>query len=79
MPGMNKPAVKRITDAIGTDPLCRRLSVSEHSIRHARTTGVFPASWYAPVDEMCRSIGIECPKSAFNFKSIAAAPEREAS
>lgn len=69
---MNKPAVREITDTLATDALCARLGVKPHSIRHARTTGTFPASWYAPLKAMCDAAGIECPMSAFNWKAEAA-------
>lgn len=66
---MNKPAVITITDAIPAEAICQRLGVTSHSIRHARTTGGFAASWYVGLSELCRDAGIECPKSAFNWKA----------
>lgn len=69
MAGMNKPAVLTITDAIPSADMQRALGVTEHSIRHARFTGLFPASWYGPLVELCEGAGIECPMSAFNWKS----------
>lgn len=48
-----------------------RLGVSFHMIRYARTSGVFPASWYNDIDKMSRDAGIDCPRSLFNWKSAA--------
>jgi hypothetical protein len=66
---MNKPAVIHITDTLTAPAIMARLGVSSHMIRHARTTGVFPASWYAPVKAMADEVGIPCPLSAFNWKA----------
>jgi len=68
---MNKAAVHQITDALGSHEIEDALNVSRHSIRYARTEGVFPASWYGPLSAMCRNAGIECPLSAFNWKAPA--------
>jgi len=68
---MNKPAIHNITDTLGADAICAALDVTPHSIRHARTTGLFPASWYDALYSMCDEIGIPCPRSAFNWKAAA--------
>ena len=70
---MNKQAVIHITDAFPVDDLCARLGVTPHSVRYARTVGVFPASWYAVLSDMCTTAGILCPRSAFNWKAPAQA------
>lgn len=68
---MNKPAVLEITDAIPSELMCARLGVSAHSVRGARTSGVFPASWYAVLSDICAEVGVGCPRDAFNWKSNA--------
>lgn len=75
---MNKPAVISITDAITSDRICKELGVTHHSVRYARTTGLFPASWYAPLLDLCGDAGVECPMSAFNWKAFDDAPSSEA-
>jgi hypothetical protein len=66
---MNKHPVITITDALGADAMSQRLGVTPHSIRHARATKAFPASWYAPLLDMCAAAGIDCPLNAFNWKT----------
>jgi len=66
---MNKEAVKSITDELGADAMCARLGVTEHSIRHARHTGAFPASWFPIVKTMAEDAGLQCPMEVFNWKS----------
>ncbi|WP_276716917.1 hypothetical protein [Pseudooceanicola nitratireducens] len=68
---MNKPAVQNIIDTIGQEAICVRLGISDHAVRHAKTTGSFAALWYDAIDQMCIEAGIPCPRSAFNFKSPA--------
>lgn len=68
---MNKKAVHHIIDTLTADAVMARLDVSFHMIRHARTTGLFPASWYGPLKSMSDEVGIPCPLSAFNWKSTA--------
>lgn len=72
---MNKPAVLVITDTLPEDVLCARLGVGIHSIKQARKFGVFPASWYAPMLDLCGEAGITCPLDAFNWKAPDASPE----
>ncbi|WP_145398566.1 hypothetical protein [Paracoccus sulfuroxidans] len=68
---MNKPAVHQITDTLGADAICAALNVTSHSVRGARTSGVFPASWYDVLQSMCIEMGIPCPRNAFNWKGLA--------
>lgn len=68
---MNKPAVHHIVDTLTAEAICSDLGVSSHMIRHARTTGVFPASWYDAIARKCEFVGIPCPRSAFNWKRLA--------
>jgi hypothetical protein len=71
MPAMNKPAVHHIINTLTAETIMARLDVSFHMIRYARTTGLFPAGWYAPLKAMADEVGIPCPLSAFNWKSTA--------
>ena len=68
---MNKPAIQNITRTLGDDAICAALGVTHHSVRGARTTGVFPASWYDTLQSMCIEAGIPCPRNAFNWKAAA--------
>lgn len=71
MGGMNKPAIKNITRTLGDDAICAALGVTQHSVRGARSTGLFPASWYDALQSMCIEVGIPCPRNAFNWKASA--------
>ena len=68
---MNKNAVHQIIDTLTPDAICSELGVNKHSIRYARTTGAFTASWFGPLSKMCVEKGIPCPQDAFNWKSVA--------
>ena len=68
---MNKPAIHHITNTLGTDTICEVLGVSSHSVRNARTTGLFPASWYDTIQVLCIESGIPCPRNAFNWRAAA--------
>jgi hypothetical protein len=72
---MSKHIIIDITDKIGPDTLARELGVTLHSVRHARTTGLFPASWYGPLLGLCAERDIECPLEAFNWRSPSSSPE----
>jgi len=71
MPLMSKKAVHHIIDTLTAEAIMAELSVSFHMIRYARTTGMFPASWYAPLKAMADEVGIPCPLTAFNWKPTA--------
>lgn len=66
---MSKKSVHHILDTLGAAEVAARMEVSSHMIRHARTTGLFPASWYADLKSMCDVVGIPCPLAAFNWRS----------
>ena len=66
---MNKHSVHQITDTLGGEAIATRMGVSSHMIRHARTSGMFPSSWYAALKAMCDDVGIPCPLSAFNWRA----------
>lgn len=57
-----------IIESVGSGEIERALGVSRHSVRHAKTTGAFPASWFDQLDRMCAERGLACPRSLFNFK-----------
>lgn len=76
--GMNKATVIKITDALDPEEVCARLDVKPRSLRLARERGVFPASWYLPLREICEARNIECPESVFNWKSPLPASTTEA-
>lgn len=65
---MNKPAVNHVIATLGVGTICAALDVSTHSVRYAKTTGSFPASWYDVLHDMCMKVGIACPRNAFNWK-----------
>ncbi len=71
---MNKSAIIEITDALDADEVCERLGVKPRSLRLARERGVFPASWYPIMRDVCAASGIDCPICAFNWK----APQQKA-
>lgn len=76
---MNHKATHQITDALGTDKIAAHFGVSERTVRLARTTGEFAASWYKDLAILTKDAGIECPMDAFNWKSPDHAPCSEAS
>lgn len=65
---MTKDAVRHITDILTPDAICERVGVSIHSVRYARTNGLFPAGWYRVLKTMCAEAKIACPLDAFNWK-----------
>ncbi len=68
---MNKQAVIHIIDSLGAEIFEERFGVGSHSIRNYRTTGIFPASLFDGVEELCREKGIPCPRDAFGWKKPA--------
>ena len=68
---MSKKPIHHIIDTLGSEEIASRFDVSSHMIRHARSSGVFPASWYADMKAWCEDVGIPCPMSLFNWKATA--------
>ena len=66
---MSSRAVHNIIKHLGVDAICSALDVSPHSVRYAKTKGIFSANWYGEVKAMCDEVGIPCPLSAFNWRS----------
>ena len=67
---MNRPFVHQIVREVGQGALASLIGVSVHSIRYAKTTGIFPSSWYPSVLRLASERGLECPLSAFNWKPV---------
>lgn len=59
---------KALIKAIGAANIKAALGVKDGSIVKARREGI-PALWFDVMDQMCADMGIECPRSAFNFKN----------
>jgi len=61
---------EKIIESIGRRRLRQALGVGETAISNVLSRGRrFPASWYGPLKELCDREGVECPISAFNWKS----------
>lgn len=73
---MSKQA-RPIIEALGAEAIQSRIGVGEHMIRHAKSTGKFPSSWYDLIERMCVDAGIRCPRSAFKWKQPADSEKRE--
>lgn len=61
---------KSIVKAIGSATIEKACDVSEYSVRAAKRKGIFPASWFVVLDDLCHDAGIECPRTIFNFKAL---------
>lgn len=70
---MSKAEVSQIIETIGADRICEVIGVGQHSVRYAKTEGLFAASWYAPMKALCDEAGISCPLHLFNWKTAQAA------
>ena len=57
-----------IVKHLGSAAIEKACDVSEYSVRAAKRSGSFPASWFNAIDNLCRSAGIDCPRDIFNFK-----------
>lgn len=69
---MNRSSVIEITDKLDAHLVQSRLGVGHRSIRLARERGVFPASWYPVIADLCDEAGLDCPRDAFTFKGVSA-------
>ena len=67
---MDRNFAAKLIDEIGHDVLCSQLGFTERNLRHVRSTGQFAAQWYPPVKELAEVRGVDCPLSAFSFKSL---------
>lgn len=71
---MQNASVKKIIDAIGEKAILSRVGVKHRSLRLARERGVFPASWYPHLKDLCATAKVECEMNAFNWKTPNNAP-----
>lgn len=65
----NNITVHDITDSVPTSAICERFGVKHRSIRLARERGVFPASWYRGMKQLCKTHGADFSDDLFNWKS----------
>jgi predicted GIY-YIG superfamily endonuclease len=66
-----KADVNAIVAILTVDAMCDALGVGRHAVRYTRSAGSFPGNWYGTLLPMCKSAGIPCPLSAFNWKATA--------
>lgn len=65
----NRSPVHDITDKVPSEAIRQRFGVKDRSIRLARERGVFPASWYRGMKDLCAEYDTEFSDDAFNWKS----------
>lgn len=59
-----------IINRIGRKRIRLALGVGETAISNVLSRGGrFPASWYGPLKELCDREGVDCPISAFNWRT----------
>jgi hypothetical protein len=69
----SEPTAAAICDALGRKRIAERVGRRPTAVSNAASEGVFPASWYLAISEMCAEAGIACPARLFSF--IAAGEE----
>ena len=69
--------VNRIAAVLSPDAMCDALGVGKHAVRYARFTGTFPGNWYGTLLPMCDAAGIDCPLSAFTWKTAKSSEKTE--
>jgi hypothetical protein len=72
-------SARELAQQLGQADIARQLKVGPTAVNNALARGAFPPSWYPVIRDMSLQKGIECPESAFNFKSPSSAPLSEAS
>jgi len=62
-------AVTEIINIIGGGRIAAELGVTAHAVRHVKGAGAFPASWYRHLLSLCDEHDIDCPMTAFSWRS----------
>jgi hypothetical protein len=65
----NSITVHSVTQKVPPEAIQDRFGVKERSIRLARERGVFPASWYRGIKELCATYGAGFSDDLFNWKT----------
>jgi len=73
----DKAEVNTIVATLTADAMCAALGVGRHAVRYARFTGTFPGNWYGTLLPMCMAAGIECPLTAFTWKTPKSTPTEQ--
>ena len=61
---------EKIIESIGRKRIREALGIGETAISNVLSRGRrFPASWYGPLKDLCDREGVDCPISAFNWKT----------
>ena len=64
-----------LADRIGRAIIAETLGVTVDAVAVSiKRGGKLPAAWFPVVRDLCVARGIECPESAFNWKSPSSAP-----
>ena len=61
---------EKIIEGIGRTQIREALGIGETAISNVLSRGGrLPASWYGPLKELCDREGVDCPISAFNWRT----------
>ena len=60
---------QHIASALGQRQIAEAVGVVPTAVNNAVMRGSFPASWFTVIRAMCEENGLDCPESAFNFRS----------
>lgn len=66
----NEPTAREIIESLGRDVVAASLGVSESSVKNAVGSSM-PARWFNVMEGLCQKSGIDCPRSAFAFRTAA--------
>lgn len=74
----NTITAAEVCDALGRKHIAQRVGRRTTAVSNAASEGVFPASWYIAIREMCDSAGIACPDRLFSFIPASTEPRKPA-
>ena len=64
----------RLADKIGRRNIALAVGVGITAVSNRTVLGQFPASWFDCLEQLCDSVGEDCPRKIFNFKTPSKAP-----
>lgn len=67
-----------VCDALGRKAISSAVGRGLTAVSNAAAEGIFPASWYPIIKQMCSDAGIDCPMSLFKFVRQATEPQGDA-
>jgi hypothetical protein len=72
---MENNSASSLANKLGRNKIASAVGVGLTAVSNATVSGKFPSSWFEIIEALCVSVGEDCPRKIFNFKTPSKSPQ----